>query len=83
MVFFCALSVLSFGLNAAIQVDSQTIKAKHLHAIGIITISRTNSNPLDMYKALSDKADSQGAIAYQIIEMREGGSWHATAKIYK
>jgi len=75
------LSSLSFGASAATLINAQ--QANSLHAIGTITASGIGGSPSDARQALSDKADAQGASAYQVIEAYRNGNWHSTAIIYK
>lgn len=51
--------------------------------MGTITVSGLNGAPSDIRQALSDKADTVGAKAYKVIEVRSENNWHATANIYK
>lgn len=83
LAIICTLSILSFRAIAAPQIDSQAISNQHLHGVGTITVSCTDGSPSEIYKALSDKTDAQGAKAYRITEMHEGSAWHATAEIYR
>ncbi|ANI30731.1 hypothetical protein PL78_12975 [Yersinia entomophaga] len=75
------LSALSFGVFAADSINAS--QAANLQSVGTITVSGVNGTPSDIRQALSDKADAQGAKAYQVIEAREDGNFHATAKIYQ
>ncbi|CAI0697047.1 peroxide/acid stress response protein YhcN [Serratia entomophila] len=75
------LSAVSFGASAAQLVTNDQVS--NLQSIGTITVSGIDGAPSDIRKALSDKADQQGAKAYRVIEARNEGGYHATAEIYK
>ncbi|RWR01550.1 membrane protein [[Pantoea] beijingensis] len=75
------LSVLSFGAFAAESITAE--QAQNLQPVGIITASGIAGSPMDIHEALDQKADSQGAKAYRVIEAYENGNWHATAELYK
>ncbi|AAM84254.1 DUF1471 domain-containing protein [Yersinia pestis] len=75
------LSALSFGVFAADSINEN--QATQLQPMGTITVSGLNGAPSDIRQALSDKADTVGAKAYKVIEVRSENNWHATANIYK
>lgn len=82
ITFVSLASVLSFGASAAAhQVSAQ--EAQNLQPMGSISVSQVGSTPMDMQQMLSKKADAEGASAYRVVEARSGGSWHATAELYK
>lgn len=79
---FGLASVMSFGASAsAHQVSAE--EAQNLQPMGSISVSQIGSAPMDMQQELSKKAEKEGASAYRVIEARTGGSWHATAELYK
>ncbi len=75
------MSVLSFGALAAQSVDYS--QASSLQNVGTITLNGIADAPSDIAKAVSDKADQQGASAYRVVESRNGDNWHVTAELYK
>ncbi|MEA1062555.1 peroxide/acid stress response protein YhcN [Apirhabdus apintestini] len=81
IVALSLLSMLSFGSFAATSINAD--QAQERQTIGTVSVSQIGSTPMDMNQQLSKKADEQGASAYRIIEARTGGSWHATAELYK
>ncbi|OML10143.1 YdgH/BhsA/McbA-like domain containing protein [Yersinia pestis] len=62
------LSALSFGVFAADSINEN--QATQLQPMGTITVSGLNGAPSDIRQALSDKADTVGAKAYKVIEVR-------------
>lgn len=75
-------SMLSFGASAAAhQVSAE--EAQSLQPMGSVSVAQVGSAPMDMQQALREKADKAGASAYRVVEARTGGSWHATAELYK
>lgn len=74
-------SVIAFGASAAESVNNA--QTNSLTDMGTISVSGITGAPSEITQALADKADSKGATAYKIIEMRQENGWHATAKIYK
>lgn len=75
------LSMLSFGTFAAESINAS--QAEKLQPAGVITVSGIAAAPSDIRQALSEKTDAKGATAYRVIEVRNEGSFHATAEIYK
>lgn len=75
------LSAVSFGSSAAQLVSNQ--QAENLQPMGTISVSGIDGVPTDIRQQLSQKADSQGASSYRVIEARNDGNYHATAEIYK
>lgn len=75
------LSTLSFGAFAAQSVNSD--QAKGLQSVGVVTVSGVTGSPMDIRKALNDKAREKGANAYRVIENYQNGNWHASAELYK
>ncbi|CAM3600756.1 hypothetical protein BS639_19390 [Rouxiella silvae] len=74
-------SAVSFGASAAQLVTNQ--QAENLQSVGTISVSGIDGVPSDIRQQLSQKADSQGASSYRVIEARNDGNYHATAEIYK
>lgn len=75
-------SVMSFGASAAAhQISAE--EAQNLQPMGSISVAQVGSAPMDMQQALREKAEKEGASAYRVVEARSGGSWHATAELYK
>lgn len=75
------LSAVSFGSSAAQLVSNQ--QAENLQPMGTVSVSGIDGVPTDIRQQLSQKADSQGASSYRVIEARNDGNYHATAEIYK
>ncbi len=75
------LTAVSFGSSAAQLITNQ--QAENLQPLGTITVSGIDGVPSDIRQQLSQKADSQGASSYRVIEARNDGNYHATAEIYK
>jgi len=74
-------SAVSFGASAAQLVTNQ--QAENLQSVCTISVSGIDGVPSDIRQQLSQKADSQGASSYRVIEARNDGNYHATAEIYK
>jgi hypothetical protein len=75
------LSAVSFGSSAAQLISNQ--QAENLRPMGVISVSGIDGTPTDIRQQLSQKADSEGASSYRVIEARNDGNYHATAEIYK
>lgn len=75
------LSMLSFGTFAATSINAD--QAQNLQPVGTVSVSGISSSPMDMHQKLEQKAQSEGASSYRIIEARSGDVWHATAELYK
>lgn len=75
------MTAVSFGASAAQLITNQ--QAQNLQPMGTITVSGINGVPTDIRQQLSQKADSEGASSYRVIEARNDGNYHATAQIYK
>lgn len=75
------LSLVSFGASAAQLVNNQ--QAENLQSAGTITLSGVAGVPSDIRQQVSQKADSEGASAYRIVEARNQDNWHVTAELYK
>lgn len=75
------LSSLSFGAFAADSVSTE--QAQNMQSIGTVSVSGVSASPMDIREQLSQKAESQGASAYRVIEAYNNGNYHATAELYK
>jgi len=76
-------SVLSFGASAAQLVTNEQVAQQNLQSVGTVSVSGIDGAPSDIRQQLAEKADSQGASAYRVIEARNEGGYHATAELYK
>lgn len=75
------LSTLSFGAFAADSVNAE--RAQNMQSIGTVSVSGVGGSPMDINKALNQKAEAQGASAYRVVEAYSNGNYHATAELYK
>lgn len=76
-------SVLSFSASAAQLVTHDQVAEQNLQSVGTVSVSGLDGTPGDIRHHLAEKADQQGASAYQVIEARNEGGYHATAVLYK
>ncbi|WP_075182953.1 YdgH/BhsA/McbA-like domain containing protein [Pantoea sp. 1.19] len=76
-------ALFSVGASAASLVTSQEAQAQNLQSVGTISVAGIDGSPMTIRDALSQKAESQGASKYRIIEAMDSGRYHATAEIYK